>query len=69
MWNPFKTAPAAPESDAETERVVVMFRQRYTALSDDDKTIVTAGLSPNGQIKVTKAATVCKSLGMFDRGI
>ena len=69
MWNRFKTALTASESDAETERVVVMFRQRYNALNDHDKTIVTMGLSPNGKIHVTKAATVCKSLGMFDKGI
>jgi hypothetical protein len=69
MWNPFKVAPTSPESDAETEKVVSMFRQRYSDLSNEDKAIVSLGLSLNGKIKVTKAATVCKALGMFDKGI
>jgi hypothetical protein len=67
MWNPFRTKSVSTESDPATEQVVEWFRDRYKALSVENRDVVRTGLAPQGQIKVTKAATVCKALGMFDK--
>ncbi len=55
----------ATESAQTTQQVVTWFEQRWNALSAENRAIVAQGLSPNGKIHVTKAATVCKALGMF----
>jgi hypothetical protein len=64
-----KSRPASPERDAATEQVVGWFRERYVRLGAEQRDIIRTGLAPQGQIKVTKAATVCKALGMFNKEV
>ncbi len=64
-----ETALDAPESAQATKQVVSWFEQRWNALSAEHRAIVAQGLSPKGKIHVTKAATVCKALGMFNSEI
>ena len=56
----------ATESDLDAKQVGVWFIERYKRLDVKQKKVIRNGLSPKGKIKVTKAAQVCKALGMFD---
>jgi len=61
-----KESVASTESDLDAQQVNRWFRERYGRLDAEQKKIIRNGLSPKGKIKVTRAAQVCKALGMFD---
>jgi hypothetical protein len=61
-----KTPVESTESDLDAQQVSRWFRARYERLDVKQKQVIRNGLSPKGKIKVTRAAQVCKALGMFD---